>query len=219
MTMESEDRKPENTGLTREEAALFERVKLALSEHEVVGMEHKIRKSAGRYYVLNHRILRLAATILILVSVSLTAWHLSVPKNKRVFNHYYMPYNSDDITGVYRDAETGKSIGIHFYTQHQYEDARPLFEDYLAHKPDDGQVKLLLAICHMEGNDLQKAEAILTEMADAGQAYFLEDALWYLSLTYLKTGFTEKALACLDKLKDSRHYGPKALSKKKKIGQ
>jgi tetratricopeptide (TPR) repeat protein len=185
------------TNITREERfledrenLLFDRIKIALNEHEVVKIENKIRGSFPKVVWFKRRLVRIAASFFIIASLSMALYTLCLPRNKKVFYEYYTPYNAEKISGIYRDIETEKSGALHYYSQSCY-----------------GQAK----------NRYQEAREKLEDILKDDSGFFREDATWYLSLIDIRQGDFGSALAHLKKIEDSRIYGSKIAALQKKI--
>jgi tetratricopeptide (TPR) repeat protein len=212
------------TNITREERfledkenLLFDRIKIALNEHEVVKIENKIRGSFPKVVWFKRRLVKIAAFFFLIASLSIALYTLYLPRNKKVFYEYYTPYSAEKISGIYRDNQTEKNGALHYYSRRRYDQALPLLNNYLINKPGDSEVRLLLAICLMEENRYKEAREKLEDILKDDGGFFMEDATWYLSLIDIRQGDFGSALTHLKKIEDSRVYGSKIAALQKKI--
>jgi predicted Zn-dependent protease len=203
----------------KDDSILFNRIKIAIREHDVENIENRINQAFKEDKKRINFSFRIAASLLILIIISVSFFLIIQPQNNRVFHAYYAPYRSDQITGIYRDNESEKNIAVYLYSKSDYNKALPLFSSYLKEKPGDSQVRLLLAICLMEENRPEEARIELEEIIHSDNGFFKADAHWYLTLLYVKQGNYGSALESLEKISDSANYSDRVASLKIQIAR
>jgi len=195
------------------------RLKMALQEKEIAGLEYNLGRSFSGYRNKRAAIFVVATLLLLLVTAVPVTLYYYKPEAKKYFYTFYTPYSSGYITGIYRDEETGKNPAVQFYAAGKYNKALPLLQDYLKVKPDDKQASLLLAICLMEGNRFAEAREILGRIIESGNFYFREDAIWYTALSYIHDADYLSARQLLMQLAGSEVYRSKAETLLRQINQ
>lgn len=116
------------------------------------------------------------------------------------------------------DSEENKILrfireGMEYYNSKEYDKAIPIFQRYLAEYPtasDFHQVKFYLAVSFLSNGETDRSVALLEELRENDDQVIQEDARWYLSLAYARTGANDKARTQLEALSDSERYGSKA---------
>jgi hypothetical protein len=190
-----------------DEIILNQRLRIALNEYQIADMERAMSHRYGRNFRTWEKVIRMAAVMLIIVSIPALLFYLRNSGDKGIFNDYYAPYNHQNITGIYRGPESGENGPNLLYSNGSYTRALPKLRQYLNEKPADLQARLLMAICLIEEKQFNEAELELTEILVASDYYFRDDALWYLALLSVRKGDFEKARKFLGPIKNDKIYG------------
>jgi len=140
----------------------------------------------------------LAAAIAILVTVGIIAINTSTEK---LFDRYYEPYSASDNTQRGVDNKTYQDIaeGIESYSAGRYEQSIRQFTELESDQGISAEVQFFTGISYMGLENFPEARQFLQQVIDDGPRYHLE-AMWYLSLCYLKTGEVDRATALLNQL-------------------
>jgi tetratricopeptide (TPR) repeat protein len=127
--------------------------------------------------------------------------------NDKIFTENYSPLKGIETTLGETDAEILTTISFDFYSSNDFENAVKFFE-----KLDDSLETYMIftGICYLELNKFAEAEIIFNKVA-ASESIFINDANWYLALTYLKLKDEEKAIDKLEEIsKSTSQYSGKA---------
>jgi len=144
-----------------------------------------------------------AASIALLVATGGLVQKLSHPNldNNAVFEKYYSPY---DATVTYRSGNTEVDRillkALERYDEKDFENALVLFEEVVSTHSDDMSVKLYTGISYMEEEKYQKASTSFSKIITNNDNLFIEQAKWYLSMCYIKTGNDIEAVHLLKEL-------------------
>ena len=150
-----------------------------------------------------------AASVALLIATGGLIQRLSGPDldNKAVFEKYYAPY---DVTVTYRSGSTeiDRTLlkALEKYEERDYEHALVLFEEVLNSRKDDMAVNLYSGISYMEEEQYQKASTSFNSIITNSDNLFIEQAKWYLSMCYIKTGKNNDAKNILKELINEQSY-------------
>ncbi|BDS13380.1 tetratricopeptide repeat protein [Aureispira anguillae] len=103
--------------------------------------------------------------------------------------------------------------GMEHYNNKEYDKAIPIFQEYLeknTEASDYNEIKFYLGVSFLGQGEAERSAKIFEAIAQLEGQRFQEDAKWYLSLAYARTGDTDKARAQLQDLASSEKYGAKA---------
>jgi tetratricopeptide (TPR) repeat protein len=149
---------------------------------------------------------------------------VSPPNNEQVFDNHFMAFE-DNISGELdliistRGAsdDTPQSIllikeGMDLYNEKDYNKAIPIFKDYLKNNTnasDFNQIELYLAVSLLSNGETEQSTVILEKLVALNKRIIKEDATWYLSLAYARTGKIDEAKVQLENLSNSEKYSDK----------
>jgi tetratricopeptide (TPR) repeat protein len=106
-------------------------------------------------------------------------------------------YTSASGTGYFQKA-------MDYYNMHDYRNAGLLFSKVLEDDPRYIESVFLGGVSNFEQKDYPEAgRSFRTVISDNNNTY-IEDAEWFLSMCYLKTGEKDKARECLNTIKNSK---------------
>lgn len=144
-----------------------------------------------------------AASIALLVAAGGLVQKLSAPSldNNALYETYYAPY---DASITYRSGNTEVDMvllkAMERYEEHDFANALVLFEEVVQSHEDDMAVKLYSGISYMEEEKYQKATSSFNKIIKNKDNLFIEQAKWYLSMCYIKTGKNSDASIILKEL-------------------
>ena len=161
-------------------------------------------------------ILSAAASVLLLVTLTVYLMREQTPLNEKLYVAYFEPFDSPG-SGLTRgnNEVTVKTQAYEAYDNGNYKVAAQLFEKIIKEK-EDAIAQLCLGNSYLAQNDPAKAEKIFTDML-AKHTELITQANWYLALTYLKENKMERAKSTLWELSKSSTYGEKAQKLLKKL--
>jgi len=140
----------------------------------------------------------IAATIAALVLISVFK---PFTNTERLFQGYYAPLNASDYSqrgetsSLYKDL----SEGINRYIQGDYEESTVFFNQMGSVYADQPEVQFFSGLAYLGLEQYEQAGVILADYVEHNTR-FLPEALWYLSLTCLKTGDIAQARDLLIRL-------------------
>ena len=136
------------------------------------------------------------------LALILTCWFIfQTPQKDSLVAHYYEPY---DLTIGLRDNSNQEQLARidALYSAQNYSAAQPLIENYLSNNPSDNLLRLSLAICQYENENLDKALQSLQLIKN--DAFLQDQYRWYSALIYLDKGEKEQARRLLTELTSDR---------------
>jgi len=159
-----------------------------------------------------------AASIIVLVSLSVLAFIFTPDKNERLFNKYYETYQFSSIERSSTEVAANNSEKAYStYSNEKYTEFIQLVEKDMLLESEPFMMQLLYASALMETDQVQKAIPVLEEMYVKENLY-VETVKWYLALSYLKTGDQEKAKKLLQEIsKNDSFYAKNANLIQKKL--
>lgn len=143
---------------------------------------------------------KIAASIVVLVGLSTFVWlNNGINHEQDLFATYYVSYPIGDIK---RGSETNtnqdfKTIVLQYKAKEYQKVVAPL-ENLINQNPNDEVLKLCLGNSYINTNQFAKAESLFANFSKNSKHY--TDALWFLSLTYLKMEKTDKTIPLLKEL-------------------
>jgi TolA-binding protein len=129
----------------------------------------------------------------------------SDPEN--LFNTYYKPFEavSPVTRSINNNGPDVYSSAINCYKTGDYQGAVAGFGIVLSKEPSSGDSRFLLGLSHLALSNYKPAISELSDVANASGEY-VKEARWYLGLSYLKTGDSQKARECFESLVSSDGY-------------
>lgn len=142
-----------------------------------------------------------AASILLLVVFG--AWWLTnlQPAHEKLFARHFQP-DPGLITPMSGGADYQFYSGMVDYKSENYENAIEKWNRVLEQKPLNDTLSFFMGVAHLANNDIENALYNLQQAITFDQSEFLDDAWYYLGLTYLKKGKKDDALKAM---KESGH--------------
>ncbi len=141
-----------------------------------------------------------AATIAIVIAVGILP---SSTDQDRLYDRYYMPIEASD--NIQRGSQNEKyspiAEGIGHYMGGDYEQCIVQFGTLASDLSFHQDVQLFSGLSHMGLGQYEQAQNLLETIVD-GNSRWQAEALWYLSLCYLKTSEFDKATALLKQLEN-----------------
>ncbi|WP_282086178.1 tetratricopeptide repeat protein [Aquimarina algiphila] len=146
---------------------------------------------------------KIAASILILIGISSILWFTNTT-SENLFAQYYTPYPIGDIKrGDQTSIDDNFKKVVLNYKKKEYQKVIPFLESTIEKNPNDEQLKLCLGNSYLNTNQFKKAEALF--LSFSAESKYYSDAIWFLSLTYLKMEKEEQTISLLEKLSSSNN--------------
>lgn len=146
---------------------------------------------------------RIAATVALLLTVGGIWFFNRTDPDEKLFRSHYSPdpglptvMGSSDNYAFYE--------AMVDYKQGEYALAITKWEKLLAKKPENDTLNYFLGNAHLAQGDAGKSLPLLERVARNNRSSFYQEALYYLGLSYLKTGQKEKANTVLGRTTDAR---------------
>ncbi|MEP7255835.1 MAG: hypothetical protein ABI666_08650 [Ferruginibacter sp.] len=152
--------------------------------------------------------LAIAASVIIVV----TAGIYFLSSNKTSPEKLYAQYANHDALNIQLRGNTTDSLAQNAATafnKKSYNDALPVFEQYISLQPDDIQMKFSLAICYLETGKNKEADSIFLNIA-SGQTAYAAPAQWYQALSALKQKDIVKCRTVLNSIPQASSFFTKA---------
>ena len=148
-------------------------------------------------FIQNRRkLLTIAATIIILISVSVTLLFPFRKSPEQLFLSYYKTYPA---FANIRSSENNNESEINlekafsFYENNDYIQASDYFVKVLNKDSNNAMAQFYLSVCELENKNLIDSEEYLINLILKKDHIFWEQAHWYLAMVYLKQSKTENA--------------------------
>lgn len=144
-----------------------------------------------------------AAMIALALGAAWMYWHHT--RNERLYAGVFRPMESDllDLRGEADAAPAEKAAPMRLYEAGRFEDALPLFEQYLEEHPADFSSALYGGIAAMEAGQFDLAQTWLESVRFNAPEHYAE-ATWYLALRHLRAGKREECIALLEELQEAK---------------
>ena len=164
--------------------------------HETIGIRGRRHKRLSR--TLIRYILPAAAVISVFIGLRI---FLPAGNPDRLYNLYYEPLKA--VSPITRTTEPDQQVSytqaIEKFNAGDYQGAAIGFSDAIRKDNTDIAPRFFLGITQLALENYDHSINLLSEVAHHPGIYNKESQ-WYLGLAYLKTGETEKALACFEPL-------------------
>lgn len=122
-----------------------------------------------------------------------------------VFDQYYSPYYNV-LDGTERSVgNENTDLAMRLYDQQRYEEALLVFEEAITQNPQNTGLLFYKAISHLSLEQPDSAIATLNHIVNQPDNQFQEPAQWYLGLSYLQKGNTEKAKTQFETIESSNN--------------
>jgi tetratricopeptide (TPR) repeat protein len=96
------------------------------------------------------------------------------------------------------------TLALEFYNTNDYANAALFFSKVVESNPKDMQSVLLNGVSNFEDQKYPEAKMSFSTVIDDNNNLFIETARWYLSLCYIKTRETDKAIRLLQAIIDEK---------------
>jgi tetratricopeptide (TPR) repeat protein len=147
-----------------------------------------------------------AASVVAVLAIGATLL-FSVPShtsNDALFKQYY---SSENILDVTRSGDANLVEAIMKFQEKDFKTAAWMFGKILAKDESNMAVWFYYGISSIETQNYETANNAFTRIINDKQNLYIEHAEWYLSLCYLKSNQTDKAVDQLNKIaKDENNY-------------
>jgi predicted Zn-dependent protease len=147
----------------------------------------------------------IAASVLLLSVSIFVILSLNSKTYETIYETYYKPFPgqliSESVRGEVKD-QTG-NLARTAYEARDYRTAELRLKKLVEDHPDESHIKLYLAICYLEMNEIEKSKDLLNILDDPENAFQLE-AKWYLALLNIKIKKRTEAVKYLRALAEGR---------------
>jgi tetratricopeptide (TPR) repeat protein len=124
--------------------------------------------------------------------------------NEELADRYYKTYEAPTANrSANKSGMVDFSRAMEYYKSRDYEKAVVLFKKVVENNPRDMQSTLLNGISNFEIKKYPEAKSSFKNVIDDNNNLFIDQAQWYLSLCYLKTGEKEMAASLLKVVKEN----------------
>jgi tetratricopeptide (TPR) repeat protein len=136
---------------------------------------------------------------------------------EKLFRMYY----SSETIGPSRSGNVDMVEALRYFSKNDFQAAEALFDEILANDPANIAVKYYSGISNIEIKNYPKAIQMFEAIVNNGNNLYIDNAEWYLGLTYLASQQVDKADKIFRGIADNeKHdYNAKAKDILEKIGQ
>jgi tetratricopeptide (TPR) repeat protein len=125
------------------------------------------------------------------------------PGSDEVISRFYKSYEPPASQRSGQIAQNADfTLALEFYNTNDYANAALFFSKVVESDPKDMQSVLLNGVSNFEDQKFPEAKLSFTTVIDDNNNLFIETAKWYLSLCYIKTNETDKAISQLTAIGD-----------------
>ncbi|MEM7163483.1 MAG: tetratricopeptide repeat protein [Bacteroidota bacterium] len=154
---------------------------------------------------IQRKLLRVAAV----AAIILAAFYLFTPE-PNLYAEYAIHEQVEIVTrGV--DELPGLTKGVNAFNGKEYKEAIPFLQKYLENNSEDIEIQFTLGICYLETDQIEKALEVFNAQLQANTV-FRRKALWYKSLTFLKSNDIDLAKETLRLVEPDSSYFLRAKS-------
>lgn len=166
------------------------------------------RKSRSIFVKRNYSI---AASIVVLLSVSLFTYMFLPEKNERLYSKFYESYEFSSIERSTNEILDHTDKALLLYTDKKYNDFITYIEEQNLYNENDFVLNLLYGVSLLEIEDAKKAIPVFENLLREENMYS-ETINWYTALAYLKVNDIPNAKSKLNELiLENGYYKDKAL--------
>ncbi|HBE39954.1 MAG TPA: hypothetical protein DDW27_01875 [Bacteroidales bacterium] len=123
---------------------------------------------------------------------------------EEIFDRYYKTYDvTTPIRSVREAGNIDFSTALEYFNIKDYHNAAYYFNKVLSIDPRFMESVMMIGVSRFEEENYPEAKLSFTRVIDDRDNLFFEDAHWYLSLCYLKTGERDKAKNSLVYIRES----------------
>lgn len=167
-----------------------------------------------------------AGAVLVLLAGFYFSNSVNPSTNEQIFAAFFTPFEDEiseelDLMLSVRSAGEEDAVaslrmlreGMEHYNNKEYDKAIPIFQEYLEKNSDASdynQIKFYLGVSFLSQGETERSAKIFEELVDLDDQELKEDAKWYLSLAYTRSGATDKAKVQLQDLASSEKYSKRA---------
>lgn len=192
----------------RKEVALSHQIKLAVNDESLNEFDEKLKAVSDQYHkgrtthlstkrlTFSRTWLALAASVLVVIVCFTWIFLEKTPLNAEAL---YAQYAKHDFSFTERGPENQLIIAEEFLENEEYKNALPLLKDYLVEDPKAADVILAHGIANMEVGNFSQAISIFSQLK-RDHPIFINESLWYIALTHLKTGELTQSIASLSSI-------------------
>lgn len=213
----------------RDEVDLRKKTDMVLKNYNVILLRNKLaeidkRKAAEVSGKRNrkHQTLRYAAIIAGFILIgSLALFKGRTMQTDEILNKYYQAFEAPSASpsrSAGAESNSDYNTAVEYYLVHDYVNAAMYFSKVVSGDPLYWESTMLHGISNYEGENYPVAKQSFKKVIDDNKNYFIEDAQFYLALSYIKTDETEKAIEQLNLIRNSESlYRDKARKILRKI--
>jgi tetratricopeptide (TPR) repeat protein len=197
----------------RKEFFLRKEINEAILEDDIIDLRESLneitfnKNSNGLInFIESHKKnLAIAATIIILISLSLSFLYPLRQSSDQLLNSYYNTYPAlANVRSLENKEESEVLINesFDFYEKHNYKKASELFCEVLILDNNNVVAQFYLALCELENNNFAESEEYFLDLIRNRDHLFWEQSHWYLAMLYLKQEKKEKAKSIFKEILD-----------------
>jgi len=196
----------------RDEIQLYRKVSSAIADPSLENFKNELdqihvqnfgsgisinTKQSKQWYLI-------AASFVILVTLaSVFLFQGSEVNSSDVFEKYYHPLESNYSRSI-DDKFDAFGLAMNDYNNEHYDFAFAQFSEIVDINSENYAARLYLGVCGIEIGEYKTAENQFKMIIESKDAFFIQDAEWYLSLLYLKMNQLEKAKSALQSIYEKR---------------
>lgn len=195
----------------RRELSLRKRIDEAISEDDIMDLRESLNEitsikngnSLINFIERRKKVLSIAATIVIIISLSLKFLFPYSQSSDKIFDSYYTTYpalaNMRSISNN-EQSENFLNRAFEFYENKDFKRASEGFKKVLNMDDRSFIARFYIALCEFEENNLIESEKYFTFLIQNNDHLFWEQSHWYLAMLYLKQDNNEKAKLVFEKI-------------------
>jgi hypothetical protein len=208
-----------------ENVKLEEEVKLNSEINEAIGEQDIMKIRASLSEIINEnkestkirkfvpdnfrehpfRLIGAAASISAIISAGFLNLNHENMNAEKLYRQVYHPYEA---TGLFRSATIVNPAinGVDLYNAHRYDEALLQFSTVLKENCEHPMSNFFTGLCYMEKNQFEKAIGSFQNVIDEKDNLFIEQAQWYMALSYLGCNKEKDAYSLLNGIIDNKGY-------------
>lgn len=169
--------------------------------HEALTSEDVAPKKEKKVFTLNYKTISVAASIVVLVG---SFWFFNrTSQNETIFNRYFIEDRGLE-TNMGETDQYAFDDAMVDYKHGKYDRAIEKWNLQLEKKPENDTLNYFLGVSNLANKDETKAIEFLETTVKNTESTFLNEAYFYLGLSYLKQDKTDLAIEVLQKSNSER---------------
>ncbi len=153
--------------------------------------------------------LSIAATVLLIVMGSIFLYMYRTPSFSSaddLATQYYKPYEREMVRGGNSTIDIHLQNALTEYDKEHYQRALVYLDSVTKLHPDHIKANFYKAHCYLNLGEQPRAIELFNKIIAHGDNVYIDDAMWFLAMAYLKEGDLDNTVTTLEKINDGSSH-------------